>query len=60
MLIVNILMVLLTDRLGVFFVTNDINMIRIIFYILTGKFPNVISPTFKTASQQLTFSDILE
>lgn len=30
------------------------------FYILTGKFSDVISPTFKTASHQFSSSEILE
>lgn len=46
---VNSHFILLTDIFWVFF-----------FYILTGKFSDVISPTFKTASHQFSSSEILE
>lgn len=46
---VNSHFILLTDIFWVVF-----------FYILTGKFSDVISPTFKTASHQFSSSEILE
>lgn len=46
---VNSHFILLTDIFWGFF-----------FYILTGKFSDVISPTFKTASHQFSSSEILE
>lgn len=46
---VNSHFILLTDIFWVFF-----------FYILTGKFSDVISPTFKTACHQFSSSEILE